>query len=108
MLANTRKTPDWTLSQLEEILKSCKNKKPRESNGHKYEFFKFGGQDLKRSLFDLCNRVKMIGISYDLQTSHYTSLYIGGRKNKNVRDDIYVINAIMHEAKKDKREVIYI
>ena len=51
-------TEDWTMEDLEKVLKSLKNNKARDAHGHIYELFKCGGQDLKYSLLQLFNLMK--------------------------------------------------
>ena len=145
-LAKDRKTPDWTLEQLETALKSFQNNKARDPHGHIYELFKFGGKDLKLSLLRLFNLVKRNQIYPDiLKPSNISSFYklkgqkddlnndrgvfvvvklrsildkliyndeyeiidqsmsnsnIGGRKGRNIRDHLFVINAILNDVNK--------
>ena len=51
-------TKDWTMLELEKVLKSLKNGKARDPLGHTYEIFKYAGRDLKFSLLKLLNLVK--------------------------------------------------
>ena len=53
-------TPDWTMKQLEKVLKSLKNNKSRDPEGLIAEIFKeeVAGSDLKRSLLLFLNKVK--------------------------------------------------
>ena len=48
--SKTKVTADWTIDELETVLKSLKSNKARDAHGHIYELFKSGGQDLKISL----------------------------------------------------------
>ena len=137
-------TKDWTMKELEVALGSLKNNKARDSWGHTYELFKYGGKDLKISLLTLLNRVKktqyfptiftpstitsiwkkkgdqtnldndrglfnVTKIRSILDKLIYNDIYksvdqnmsnsnIGARKDRNIRDHIFVINAILNEA----------
>ena len=57
-IAQKEISEDWKLSELEDALMSLKNNKARDSWGHTYELFKYGGRDLKLSLLNLFNQVK--------------------------------------------------
>ena len=142
--ASKEKSDDWTLEQLEKVLKSTKNDKARDAHGHVYEIFKEGGKSLKISLLKLFNLTRRSQEYPDiLQLSDITSIYkmrgkkddlnsdrgvfnvvkirslldkliyndkyqiiddqmsnsnIGGRKNRNVRDHLFVINGVMNDA----------
>ena len=144
MLAQTDVTRSWTLSELDAALKTMKNGKARDSYGHVYELFKFGGNDLKASLLALFNKVKQTqtypsifhpstitsiwkrkGNQSELDNDRgifnvtkirsildklvYNDIYetvddnmscsnIGARKNRNIRDHLFVINGILNEA----------
>ena len=43
-IAKQSVTEDWTVTDLEAALKTCKNNKARDIYGHTYELFKFGGK----------------------------------------------------------------
>ena len=151
-LAKGIETPDWTLEDLEVALKSFKNNKARDSHGHIYELFKYGGNNLKLSILKLFNLVKRKQVYPDiLKPSNISSFYknkgskddlnsdrgvfivvklrsildkliyndeyniidqnmsdsnIGGRKGRNIRDHLFVINAILNDASKSKKEDI--
>ena len=49
---------DWSIDDLEKVLKSLKNGKARDPHGHIYEIFKYAGKDLKVSLLKLFNLIK--------------------------------------------------
>ena len=149
--ASGKITSDWTIEDLEKVLKSLKNGKSRDPHGHIYELYKYAGKDLKFSLLKLLNLVK-IKQTYPqiLQSSNITSFYknkgdrsdldndrgvfnvvkvrsildkliyndnystidksmscsnIGARKNRNIRDHLFVINAVMNDSFKNKKEV---
>ena len=151
-LAKETKSPDWTLEDIEEALKTFKNNKARDALGHTYELFKFGGRDLKLSILKLFNLIKSqqkypeileksnissfykkSGSKNDLDNERgvfnviklrsildkliYIDKYhmidesmscsnIGGRKNRNIRDHLFVINGILNDAKKNKQSDI--
>ena len=43
---------------------------------------------------------------YEVIDKNMSSSNIGGRKNRNIRDHLFVINAILHDASKDKKKSI--
>ena len=43
---------------------------------------------------------------YEILDKSMSSSNIGGRRNRNVRDHLFVINAILHDASKDKNVAI--
>jgi hypothetical protein len=142
---------DWSIIQLEKVLKSLKNGKARDPHGHIYELFKYAGNDLKSSLLRFCNLVKKKQIyPFILQPSNISSFYklkgersdlnndrgvfnvvkvrsiidkliyndkyetidqsmscsnIGARKNRNIRDHLFVVNAILNDVTKRKKDV---
>ena len=59
-IAASRKTPDWTMTQLDVVLKSLKVNKSRDPHGYANELFKIdvAGDDLKRAILLLMNRIK--------------------------------------------------
>ena len=59
-LAGMKKTPPWTMDQLEKVLKYLKLNKSRDPFGYANELFKekAAGYDLKLALIKLLNRVK--------------------------------------------------
>ena len=84
-LAKNEKTPDWTFDDLHEALKSFKNKKARDANGHIYELFKFGGNDLKVSILKMFNLIKNQQVYPEIfQISNISSFY----KNKGAKNDL--------------------
>ena len=56
--SKTKVTSDWTIDNLEEVLKTLKSNKARDAHGHVYEIFKFGGDYLKDSLLKMLNNIK--------------------------------------------------
>ena len=149
--ASQVKSQDWTLEQLEKVLKSTKNNAARDAHGHVYELFKHGGRNLKLSLLRLCNLTRRKQEYPDIfQLSNITSIYksrgrkddlnsdrgvfnvvkirtildkliyndkyrfiddnmscsnIGGRKNRNIRDHLFVINAIINDAIQNNQNI---
>jgi hypothetical protein len=78
-------TGDWTMEDLQKVLRSLKNNKARDAHGHIYELFKFGGQDLKYSLLRLFNIMKKKQIYPDIfLPSNISSFY----KLKGSKDDM--------------------
>ena len=72
-------TDDWTMEDLENVLKTLKKNKARDAHGHTYELFRYGCQDLKSSLLKLCNLVKKMQVYPDIfQPSNISSFH----KNK--------------------------
>ena len=59
--ASLNRTEDWTMDKLEKILKALKKNKSRDPHGFINELFRPGviGNDLKKSLLMLLNRIKM-------------------------------------------------
>ena len=76
---------DWSLADLDKVLKSLKNGKARDPHGHIYELFKYAGKDLKYSLLKFYNLVKKKQIYPGiLQPSNISSFY----KLKGQRSDL--------------------
>ena len=144
-IAKSRVTADWTIKDLEKVLKTLKNNKARDEHGHIYELFKYGGVSLKLSLLKLFNCIKSQqtyptilqksnitsfwkkkGDKLDLDNDRgvfnvskvrsildkliYNDIYstidsnmsnsnIGARKNRNIRDHLFVINGIINDVK---------
>jgi hypothetical protein len=142
---------DWSIIDLEKVLKSLKNGKARDPHGHIYELFKYAGNDLKISLLKFYNLVKKKQIYPKiLQPSNISSFYklkgersdlnndrgvfnvvkvrsiidkliyndkyetidqsmscsnIGARKNRNIRDHLFVVNAILNDVTKCKKDI---
>ena len=140
---------EWTMDDLEKVLKKLKNNKARDAHGHIYELFKFGGRDLKLSMLKMFNLTKGLNICPSIfQPSNISSVYknkgrkddlnsdrgvfnvvklrsildklsyndnyttidqsmscsnIGARKNRNIRDHLFVINGIMNDVKNSKK-----
>ena len=58
--ASNNKTPDWTIEDLEKVLKYLKNNKSRDPYGYINELFKnnSAGSDMKIAVLKLMNRIK--------------------------------------------------
>ena len=78
-------TENWTVDELEKVLKILKNNKARDAHGHIYELFKFGGQDLKLSLLKLFNTMKRKQIYPDIFLPSNISSF---GENKGSKDDL--------------------
>ena len=57
-LAETEISEDWSIKDLEKVLKSLKNNKARDAYGHTYEIYKYAGKDLKYSMLRIFNMIK--------------------------------------------------
>ena len=141
-LASSRKTPDWTMEQLEVVLDYLKKNKSRDPLGYANDIFKsdVAGNDLKQAILILLNRIKReliypkvledVDISSIYKNKgcrnsfeYYRGIFrvpilrtildrliyndeyynidenlsdcnVGARKNRNIRDNIFVLNAI--------------
>ena len=148
--AQRNETPDWTMSELETVIKQLKNNKSKDPLDLPNEIFKPEniGTDLKLAVLCLMNQIKtQQKIPSSLKYCNITSIYknkgskkdfenyrgvfrvvtlrsildkliyndeypgidasltdsnVGARKNRNIRDNIFVINAITNEAVKKK------
>ena len=144
------KTPQWTMSDLEKVLKQLKNNKSRDPMGLANELFKpiNAGEDLKIATLKLVNQIKTTQEFPDiLKQCNITSLYknkgsrkdienyrgifrvtilrsildkliyndeypgidqhltdsnVGARKSRNIRDNIFVVNAVLNNIAKKK------
>ena len=75
-IARSTVSADWTLLDLEKVLKTLTNNKARDEHGHTYELFKYGGKSLKISLLKLFNAIKSQHIYPTiLQKSNITSFW---------------------------------
>ena len=147
--AGNRRSPDWTMSDLEEALKNLKRNKSRDFEGYLNEIFKLDviGDNLKDSLLLMLNMLKkkkLIPIflnycnittvpkrgsktelknergifrtpilRYILMRLIYNMKYrnidrnmsdcqMGARKGKGCRNNIFIVNAIIHDMMKSK------
>ena len=141
-MASKKKTPDWTMEQLETVLNYLKKNKSRDPFGYANDLFQVevAGDDLKKAVLMLLNRSKKEQIYPEvLEDCDISSIYknrgarncfenyrgifrvpilriimdrliyndeyhnidanltdsnVGARKNRNIRDNIFVVNAI--------------
>ena len=63
-IAQSKKSPDWTMQNLEDVLSKLKNNKCRDYDGLINEIFKLNviGEDLKKSLLVMCNQLRKEGL----------------------------------------------
>ena len=149
-IAKKKKTPNWSMKQLDIILKSLKTNKARGPDGLVNEIFRpnVAGEDLKVSILNLMNSIKSTqvvpkvlrspnitsihknkGSKNDLENDRgifmlctlrtildkliYFDTYediefnmsdsnIGARKNKDVKNHLFIVNGILNEVKNDK------
>ena len=141
-LAKNNKTPEWTMKELNLVLKHLKNNKSRDPFGYINELFKndVAGIDLKTAVLKLMNRIKTEQIYPEaLEIANISAIYknkgpknnfdsyrgifrvpifrtildrliyndsyetieeslsdsnVGARRGRNVRDNIFTLNAI--------------
>ena len=94
-LAELEKTPDWTMEELEKVLNSLKNNKARDSYGHTYELFKYGGYFLKESLLKMFNKIKNSKEYPDILTcSTLTIIYKGKRCQFDLNSERGIYNLV--------------
>ena len=153
-MCKKNKTPEWTLNQLEVVLKHLKKDVSRDPHGMANELFKSGvaGKDLKLAVLMLMNRIKDECVFPDcLKLCNITSLYkrkgavsdfdsyrgifrvtilrcildrlmyndeypiidknltdcnVGGRKGRNIRDNLFVVYAVTNSLKRKNEEPI--
>ena len=76
--ARKHKSEEFTMAELEKVLKNLKNDKSKDFNGYINELFKEGvaGKDLKQSLLMMFNQMKNeLVIPECLRTAHVTILH---------------------------------
>ena len=63
-LSRKRKSPDWTISDIDKALSDLKNNKSRDPQGYINEIFKHGvvGDNMKNSLVMMMNLLKKKGL----------------------------------------------
>ena len=153
-LASQNKTDDWTMEDLDTVLKDLKTNKSRDALGYLNELFKPKaiGSDLKLALLKLMNRIKqkqeypkcleMCNITsifkrkgnisdfsqyrgifrvlvfrsilerliyndeYITVDDNLTDANVGARKHRNIRDNLFVVNAILNSIKRGSEEAI--
>ena len=149
-LAESTKSPEWTMSDLDRALRDLKRNKSRDNEGFINELFKPDviGNNLKMSLLLMFNKAKkkqliaafmnyanittvpkrgsrlllvnergifrVAVVRYILMRLIYNSKYpeidenisdcqMGGRKGKSCKNNIFIINGIIHDVMKSKR-----
>ena len=153
-LASRKKTPPWTMEQLDVVLKNLKKNKARDSMGYANEIFhpNVAGEDLRKALLFLLNKIKIDQLFPDvlnicnissiyknkgsrndfnfyrgifgvplIKTIHDKLIYndeyfkideelsdcnVGARKNRNIRDNIFVVNAITNSVVNGNEEPV--
>ena len=148
-VARLKKTPDWTMKDLNLVLKKLKKQKSRDPYGLANDLFRpeVAGDDLVLALLKLMNKIKndqkypkcleLCNISsiwkskgprnsfdsyrgifrvtifrsildrliyndeYSNLDKNLTDSNVGARKNRNIRDNIFVLNAIVNSVKKE-------
>jgi hypothetical protein len=152
--AKLNKTPDWSMDELEIVLKYLKKGASRDPDGYANELFhpNVAGKDLKFAILKLMNRMKKESVYPEcFQMCNITSLYkrkgpknnfdsyrgifrthvfrnildrlmynsahskidakltdcnVGSRKGRNIRDHIFVLNAIMNAVNEGNEEAV--
>ena len=155
-ISQSRKSPDWTIGQIEKVCKTLKNGKARDESGLIFELFKppYAGDDLYKSLTLMFKKIKTNliipnflqkmsitsfyknrGLKCDLSNDRgvfnvskirsildrviYSEVYptidselsysnVGGRKNRNIRDHLFVIYSIINDVVNGQAEAIEI
>ena len=148
-LAESEISEDWSIDDLERVLKSLKNGKARDAHGHIYELYKYSGFNLKCSMLRMFNMTKkrqiyptifqpanissfykkkgdktdlnndrgvfnVVKVRSILDKLIYNDIYgivdsnmscsnIGARRNRNIRDHLFVINGILNDVQQDKK-----
>ena len=141
-------TPDWTMDDLDTVLKQLKNNKSRDPMGFTNELFKpeCAGEDMKKAVLKMSNCIKKqqvfpkaLGLcnitslykkkglkkdfdsyrgifrvtairsildkliyndEYETIDSNLTDSNVGARRNRNIRENIFVINAITNNVRR--------
>ena len=89
-LASSIKSKDWTLENLDRVLKQLKNNKARDPNGLVNELFKQGvaGKDFKNSLLTLFNKIKQENKIPDyLKLADVATIYKGKGSKTDLKND---------------------
>ena len=149
--AQNNPSPPFTITELNKVLKSLKNRKCKDPDNFVYDLFKDGvaGSDLRESVLMLVNKMKVqMTIPEDLRTANITIIHkkgnkvdlnnwrgifvtsvvrgilmkliyertyniieknmtdaqIGARKNKGVRNHLFVLNAIICDVMSSKKK----
>ena len=86
-IASLRKSPNWTIQQIEKVCKTLKNSKARDEHGMVYELFKppYAGKDVYQSLTKMFNEMKtQLEVPRFFESMSITSIF----KNKGSRSEI--------------------
>ena len=149
-ISELKKSPDWTMRDLDDALKSLKNDKARDFEGYANEIFKekIIGTNLKESLLIIFNKMKKENfvpkflnfanittvpkkgsvleltnergifrvsvIRNILMNLIYESKYedidqrmsdcqMGGRRNKSCKNNLFLLNGLIHEVMRSKK-----
>ena len=150
--AQENKTPEWTMKELELVLKQLKNNKSKDPLDMPNELFKPQniGSDLKTAVLKMMNQIKaqqkvpdsikycnitslyknkgskkefenyrgifrvvilrsimdklIYNDKYPIIDSNLTDSNVGARQNRNIRDNIFVVNAVTNETIRKKKE----
>ena len=153
-IAKRTKTAPWTMDNLDAVLKYLKRNKSRDPFGYANEIFRpeVAGDDLKKAILILMNRIKMEQIfpevlelcdissiykrrgnrnsfenyrgifrvcifrtildrliyndEYEVIDSNLSDSNVGARKSRNIRDNIFVVNAIANSVVKGKEKSV--
>ena len=102
-LAEKEVSKDWTVADLDIVLKSLKNNKARDAHGHVYELYKYGGNDLKFSMLRMFNMIKRKQIYPKiLQSSNISSFYKRKGDKSDLDNDRGVFNVVKIRSILDK------
>ena len=156
-IATRRKSPQWTMTNMEKAIQSMKKNKCRDSDGLINELLKedVAGRDFKVSLLSLLNKCKdqlqiprmmkhvnialipkagkrnlrsisnhrgiflihkyrslimrmLLNDEYDTIDNYMSDSQVGGRKERGIRDHLFIINGIIHEHRKSKTKPVTI
>ena len=102
-LSKNSKGMDWTFNDLEKVLQSLKNNKARDSHGHIYELYKYGGHDLKYSMLRTFNMIKRKQIYPQIfQSANISLFYKNKGDNADLNNDRGVFNVVKIRSILDK------
>ena len=102
-LAEKEITEDWSIEDLEKVLKTLKNNKARDSHGHIYKLYKFAGYDLKCSMLRMFNMIKKRQIYPKIfQTANISSFYKKKGDKSDLSNDRGVFNVVKIRSILDK------
>ena len=114
-IAKKKKTPPWQMNDLEEAIKTLKNGKCRDPEGLIREIFKEDviGEDLKRSMLTMYNKIKSTGIFPNfMKVTNIFAIYKGKGELTDLDSDrgIFLVGLfrtiLMKMIYRDKYEII--